>query len=257
MVRRGIRPRVTRGLWLALLAMLPAAGCARAPATGDRATVIADQVMQALGGKPAWEKLQGLRWTFEVSVNDTLRPGRRHAWNKMSGWQRVEGKTRTGMPYCFIGSLNSGEGMAWMDGNAIEGDSLQKLIKRSRSIWINDTYWMLMPYKLRDPGVKLGYDGDTLIAGTTYDRLALAFENVGDTPGDRYWVYVNRANHRVERWDMVLEGDRPAAESYSWEGWEQHDGLWFPTAHRKDGTVIYTRNIETVSKFADQEFTAP
>ena len=144
-----------------------------------------------------------------------------------------------------------------MDGSPIEGDSLRKLVKRSRSMWINDSYWMLMPYKLRDPGVKLSYDGDTLIDGNTYDRLALAFENVGDTPGDHYWVYVNRANHRVERWDMVLEGDPPPAKSYTWEGWEQHDDLWFPTAHRGDGAIIYTRNVETVSKFGDQEFVAP
>ena len=246
-----------RAPWLAVVVALFVAGCARTPTSGERATVIADQVMEALGGKAAWDKLPGLRWTFEVSVNDTLRPGRRHVWDKMSGWQRVEGQSRTGMAFTFIGNLNSGEGKAWMDGNAIEGDSLRKLVKRSRSMWINDSYWMLMPYKLLDPGVKLSYDGDTLIDGNTYDRLALAFENVGDTPGDHYWVYVNRANHRVERWDMVLEGDQPPAKTYTWEGWEQHDDLWFPTAHRGDGAIIYTRNVETVSKFGDQEFVAP
>ena len=249
--------RAARAPWLAVVVALFVTGCARTPTSGERATAIADQVMEALGGKAAWDKLPGLRWTFEVSVNDTLRPGRRHAWDKMSGWQRVEGQSRTGTSYCFIGNLNSGEGKAWMDGSPIEGDSLRKLVKRSRSMWINDSYWMLMPYKLRDPGVKLSYDGDTLIDGNTYDRLALTFENVGDTPGDHYWVYVNRANHRVERWDMVLQSDPPPAKTYTWEGWEQHGGLWFPTAHHGDGAVIYTRNVETVSKFGDQEFAAP
>jgi hypothetical protein len=248
---------LSRWLCTALLAALPVAGCARTPTPESKATAIADQVMRTLGGKEAWDRLPGLRWTFEVSVNDTLRPRRRHSWNKMSGWQRVEGVTRTGIPFCYIDNLASGEGRAWMDGNAIEGDSLQKLLKRSKSIWINDTYWMLMPYKLRDPGVHLAYDGDTTITGITYDRLALSFENVGDTPGDRYWVYVNRASHFVERWDMVLQGDEPPAKTYTWEGWEKHDGLWFATAHRQDKTVIYTHDIETVSKFADQEFSAP
>jgi hypothetical protein len=247
----------SRWVWNAALAALAVAGCARTPSPESKATAIADQVMRALGGRAAWDRLPGLRWTFEVSVNDTLRPGRRHAWDKMNGWHRVEGQTRAGVPYCYIGNLDRDEGRAWMDGNAIEGDSLQKLLKRSKSMWINDAYWMLMPYKLRDPGVHLSYDGDTLIAGITYDRLALSFENVGDTPGDRYWVYVNRANHRVERWDMVLEGDQPPAKSYTWEGWEQHGGLWFPTAHRQDGAVVYTRMIETVSTFGDQEFSAP
>ena len=252
---RHLRRSIGRALVL-LLALAPPVD-AETAASDPRAVEIADRVMAALGGNERWDRLRYLRWTFEVAVNDTLRPARRHAWDKMTGWQRVEGTSRTGTAYCFIGNLDSGEGHAWMDMNPIEGDSLAQLVKRSRSMWINDSYWFLMPYKLRDPGVTLKYDGDTLVAGTTYDRLALSFKDVGDSPGDRYWVYVNRANHRVERWDMVLQGDAPPAKSYTWEGWEEHDGLWFATAHRQENTVIYTRNIETVSAFGDKEFSAP
>jgi hypothetical protein len=148
--------------------------------------------------------------------------------------------------------------MAWMDGTPIEGDSLQKLLKRAKSLWINDTYWMLMPYKLRDPGVTLKYDGEYKDStGTVYDKLALSFDNVGETPGDHYWVYVNRGNHRVERWDMVLQSDKPPPKTYTWEGWEEHDGLWFPTAHRGDNVNVFTRDVETVSEFRPTEFKAP
>ena len=28
------------------------------------------------------------------------------------------------------------------------------------AIWVNDTYWLLMPYKMKDPGVTLAYDGE-------------------------------------------------------------------------------------------------
>jgi len=244
-------------LVLGFMAALAGTGArAETPDSDPKAVAIADQVMQALGGKSAWNKLTGIRWTFEVSVNDTLRPGRHHAWNKMDGWHRVEGQ-RKGMPFVLVQQLNTQNGKAWMGGQAIEGDSLKKLLKTSQSMWINDSYWFLMPYKLRDPGVTLKYAGDTTLAGATYDRLALSFANVGDTPGDHYWVFVNRANHRVERWDMVLQGDQPPARSYTWEGWERHDGLWFPTAHHGDRAIIYTRNVETVSKFRPGEFTSP
>ena len=80
---------------------------------------------------------------------------------------------------------------------------------------------------------------------------------VGDTPGDHYWVYVNRSNHRVEHWEMVLQGDQPPPRAYSWEGWEQHDGLWFPTAHRQDKANVFTNAIETVKEFGPAEFSAP
>jgi hypothetical protein len=170
----------------------------------------------------------------------------------------VSGKTRAGLDFVFIHKLNTTEGKAWMGGNAIQGDSLVKLLARANSLWINDTYWMLMPYKLRDPGVILAYDGTVRSGDLLYDKLALSFENVGDTPGDHYWVYVNRATHRVDKWEMVLQGEHPPPEAYTWEDWEQHDGLWFPTAKRgAQGRTIYTRNIETVHAFPATEFTQP
>jgi hypothetical protein len=223
-----------------------------------RAIAIADQVMAALGGKQQWDALHGLRWSFGSMLGDSVRSTRRHAWDKMTGWHRVDGVNRLGQSYTFIHTVgDTNSGMAWMNGNKIEGDSLKKLIQRANALWINDTYWMLMPYKLRDPGVTLKYAGDTTMAGATYDKLALSFDHVGITPGDHYWVYVNRADHRVERWEMVLEGDQPPPVAYTWEGWEQHDGLWFPTAHKRDSTNVFTNKIETVQSFAPTEFQQP
>lgn len=239
-----------------VVALLPGA-CTRG-GSDAKAVAIADQVMAALGGKPKWDSLRGLRWSFGSMLGDSVRSERRHAWNKHTGEHRVDGVNRQGQRYTLIHSLtDSTRGMAWVDGTRIEGDSLRKLVKRASALWVNDAYWFLMPYKLRDPGVKLAYAGDTTLAGKTYDRLALSFENVGLTPGDCYWVFVNRADHRVEHWEMVLEGDDPPAVAYTWEGWEQHDGLWFPTAHRRDSTNVFTSRIETVLAFAAAEFEQP
>ena len=241
----------------ALLLVPPCTLRAETPASDPKALAIADQVMQALGGKKRWDGLVGLRWTFGTSVNDTVRSSRRHAWNKHAGWHRVEGKTRAGQSFCFIHHVGTDQGMAWMDGVPIEGDSLQKLLKRANSLWINDTYWMLMPYKLRDPGVTLKYEGETREGGAVYDKLALTFANVGETPGDHYWVFVNRLDPRVQRWEMVLQSDQPPPRMYTWEGWEPHGGLWFPTAHRQDKVNVFTNAVETVKEFRPTEFTAP
>jgi hypothetical protein len=256
------RPAVAVAMLGTLCAVLLGA-CARQvanvpPGSDAKAVEIADQVMTALGGKQQWDSLHGLRWSFGSMVGDSVRSSRRHAWDKMTGWHRVDGVNRQGQSYTFIHTVgDTMNGRAWMNGNAIEGDSLHKLIHRAQALWVNDTYWMLMPYKLRDPGVTLKYAGDTTIAGTMYDRLALSFHDVGMTPGDHYWVYVDRANHRVERWEMVLEGDQPPPVEYTWEGWEQHDGLWFPTAHKRDSTNVFTNKIETVQAFAPAEFQKP
>lgn len=249
--------RLAPVLVTAVLLALPARAPAETADSDPKAVALADQVMEALGGRAAWDALPGLRWTFGSSVNDTVRSSRRHAWNKHTGWHRVEGATPAGGTFRFVHNLNTGEGRAWMDGTAIEGDSLKKLLERAKAIWINDTYWMLMPYKLRDPGVRLTLDGEHRDGGQVWDRLALSFENVGRTPGDRYWVYVNRATKRVERWDMVLEGAQPPPRTYSWEGWEPHAGLWFPTAHRDGARNVFTKDVEAVTAFGPGEFIAP
>jgi hypothetical protein len=235
---RGLAPA------LALLLALAPGATAEAPASDRRAVEIADRVMAALGGRERWDRTRYLRWTFEVSVNDTLRPARRHLWDKHTGWHRVDGTTRSGQRFCSIENLNDSTGMAWVDGKRIEGDSLRKLMRSAHGQWINDSYWLLMPYKLRDPGVTLTYAGEVRDStGAVHDRIALAFENVGVTPGDRYWVNVDRATHRITRWDHLLQGGQPPPTSWTLEGWERHGGLWFSTAHRSDRRVVYTRAI--------------
>ena len=232
------------------------AAASAAPATDPRALRIADQVMKALGGQQKWDALPGLRWSFGAVINDTIRSHRRHAWNKHRGWHRVGYKNAAGDSFCIIHKVGTSEGRAWVNGNAIEGDSLQKLITRGMRIWTNDTYWMLMPYKMRDPGVNLVWDSEKQRDGRTYDVLSMTFGKVGQTPGDHYWVYVNRANTRVELWDMVLEGDKPPAVTYSWADWVESGGLWFPTAHRQERRNIFTKDVEAVTSFAPDEFTA-
>jgi hypothetical protein len=257
-----MRPSRRSALLTILLIAAAAAFSACTPApTADpkvRAEQIAGQVMDALGGQRAWDALPGLRWSFGVSQNDTIRSERRHSWNKQTGQHRVEGVNRAGQKFVIFHAVgDTTQGRAWVDGVAIEGDSLHKLVKRAEALWINDTYWMLMPYKLRDPGVTLTWAGDTTIDQHTFDRLALSFANVGMTPGDQYWVWVDRLDRRVKRWDMVLEGDVPPPATYTWEDWAQTDGLWFPASHRKDATNIFTNKVEVVREFAATEFEQP
>lgn len=222
-----------------------------------KAVAVADQVMEALGGKARWDALRGIRWSFIIEVNDTVRADRRHAWDKFSGMHRVEGVNRSGQPYCVVHDLNTGRGKAWVAGAPAGGDTLQRLLDYGKAVWVNDTYWFLMPYKMRDPGVTLGYDGEVKDGDVVYDKIALSFHDVGMTPGDHYWVYVNRANHRVEKWDMILQDEKPPAVGDTWTGWEEHDGLWFATAHWRDHRNIATRNVEAVDAFDAGTFTAP
>jgi hypothetical protein len=253
-----------RRAWLAAACLAgallaPATPRAETPASDPAAVAMADRVMNALGGREKWDALPGLRWSFGSAVNDTVRSTRRHAWNKHTGWHRVEGKNRQGAPFCIIHNVNDGRGMAWMDGNPIEGDSLRKLIAFGKSLWTNDTYWFLMPYKLRDPGVVLRDQGEVARDGRVLHAIALSFEQVGETPGDRYMVFVDPSTSRVVSWEYVLQGNQPPASAWTWEGWQERDGLWFATAHMSPDRTrnVFTRDVEAVRAFGPAEFTAP
>ncbi len=243
-----------------LLAPLASSSPARAAeADSDpKAVKVAEQVLQALGGRDRWEALKGLRWSFGSSVGDTVRSTRRHDWDKHTGAHRVEGVTRAGQKFIFIHTLgDSTRGLAWYDGVAVEPDSARKLAQRANSMWVNDGYWFLMPYKMLDPGVHLKYDGQVTESGTRYDKVGMTFGAVGLTPGDRYWVFVNARTHRVERWELMLQNQPPPPIRWTWEDWEEHDGLWFPTAHRQERVNVFTNRVETVREFPAGTFTAP
>ena len=59
---------------------------------------------------------------------------------------------------------------------AAGGAKPRSSLERAYGAWVNDTYWLLMPYKLRDPGVNLAYDGEETLDGQTYDKLLLTFQ---------------------------------------------------------------------------------
>jgi hypothetical protein len=244
-----------------LAAVLVLAGPAQAEPAAE---ALADSAIAALGGAERFAALRGLRWSFGSSVNDTVRSSRRHTWDKHTGWHKVEGISRDGARFAIAHVLgDSTRGWATMNGQRIEGDSLRTLHRRAHGMWVNDSYWFLMPYKLRDPGVQLTLAPDTTLGGTRYRRLALAFNGVGLTPGDRYWVYLDAGTLRVERWEFVLQGQSPPPRAWTWEGWEQHAGLWFATAHRgpagtpSEHTVVFTNAVEAVEAFAPEDFRAP
>jgi hypothetical protein len=90
-MRPNRRSPLTAALLLsALLPLAPAhrlAAQAPAPAgTDPKADQVAAQVLDALGGKAAWDNTHYLHWTFA---------GRRaHTWDKWTGQHRVEGEDK-------------------------------------------------------------------------------------------------------------------------------------------------------------------
>lgn len=233
---------------------------AATPAASDpKAVAIAEQVSAALGGEAAWRKTRFLRFDFAVEADGKIAMARSHYWDKWTGRYRVEGKTKEGKSFLVLMNLNSRQGRAWLDGKPAAGNELEELLERGFAVWVNDTYWLLMPYKLRDPGVSLALAGEAKIGGTLCDKLLLTFEGVGLTPKDRYWVFVNRSTRLVERWEYVLQGEKGSPTRWDWKGWKAHGAIQLAPerVNEKDKRRILFPVLDVPASIDDAVFNSP
>lgn len=193
----------------------------RASESDAEAIEIADRVMTRMGGRAAWDATRFVTWKFFGS--------RFHVWDRHSGDIRVEGTDReTNEPYLILMNLHSKEGRAWVSGEeVVDPADLAALLERGESAWINDSYWMFMPYKLKDSGVALKSLGDRpLLDGRPAQVLELTFQEVGRTPDNRYEVYVARDSGLVEQWDFFTTAtDETPRFQVPWRNWRRHGSI--------------------------------
>ena len=183
-----------------------------------RAVEIADAVMERLGGYRAWAETRYVTWSFFGR--------RRHLWDKHAGRARLERKgPRSAMHYVIIVDLETGEGRAWREGEPVTApQELEGMLKAALGEWINDSYWLVMPYKLKDTGVTLRSVGaGATETGRPADILELTFSDVGRTPQNKYHVWVARDSGLVEQWAFFNEAaDEEPGLVTPWLGWKRY-----------------------------------
>lgn len=177
--------------------------------TTPNADSVARHAIDAMAGS-AWEKARYFAFTFNVEREGKIAASFAQAWDRYTGDYRVSGKNREGKDVLVIMNINTKQGKAWLDGVEVADPKDQLTFGYRR--FINDTYWLLMGYKTFDPGVTREYAGEKSEDGKTYDLVRLSFDKVGLTPGDVYWMWVNRATGLVDQWHMKLEGSKPEDE---------------------------------------------
>ena len=205
------------------------AGCAPAaePPALSKGEALAEEMVEAMGGREAFEGLRFLRfdWTVVREGEEVARIP--HLWDCHTGRYRVEWETREDEQVQALFNINTKEGRVWKNGAEVTAkEERDELLEHAYGRFINDSYWLLMPWKLRDPGVKLEHLGEREADGKIYEVLHVSFEKVGLTPGDQYWAFVNPETKIMERWayflqshegEPSLEGARP----YAWRNWEK------------------------------------
>jgi hypothetical protein len=196
----------------------------RADASDARAIEIADETMRAMGGRAAWDATRYLSWLFF---------GRRtHYWDKWTGDVRIESDSTV-----VLMNVNTRAGRAWVGGReVVEPAAKTKLLESGYGWWVNDGYWMFMPYKLKDTGVALKYRGERAMQdGRQADVLELTFANVGLTPDNRYEVLVDKQTRLVGEWTFYRAAtDSAATFTMPWKDWRRVGSIMLCADHGRE-----------------------
>lgn len=197
-------------------------------ANSDPAAVeLADSIMEAMGGWKNWHNTRYISWNFFGNRN--------LVWDKMGERARIESLKDS---ITYVVDLKTLAGKVWVKGQLIsETDSLNTMLQKAKSIWINDSYWLVMPFKLKDSGVTLKYLGeDTLNTGDRCNVLQLTFNNVGDTPQNKYNIYVDLADNLVKQWAYFNNSTQDSANFVRpWDNYKKYGNILL-SADRSDSS---------------------
>jgi hypothetical protein len=205
---------------------------------------LADSIMIAQGGRKAWDETRFISWNFF---------GRRNlVWDKHKSRVRIESLPDSTI---YLLNMKTGQGRVRIGKVELtEADTLKKMLERAERIWINDSYWLVMPFKLKDTGVTLKYLGeDSLATGKFYNVVQLTFQGVGTTPENKYLVYVDRSDNLVKQWAFFEKASQDSASAiWPFDNYQQYGKLLL-SADRSDGKG--PRSVKVDENLPDTVFT--
>ncbi|HEV7348547.1 hypothetical protein [Telluribacter sp.] len=226
----------------------PAAQGFNASGSDPKAVELADQVMAAMGGRKNWDNTRYITWNFLGN--------RRLYWDKWSGDVRVENLKND---QTVLLNINTDKGRVFKGGKELtHADSIAKYVKQGKSAWINDSYWLVMPYKLKDSGVTLKYLGEEQTeGGEKAEKIQLTFEEVGDTPQNKYYVWVSPETRLVNQWAYFSKADSEKPNFVlPWKSYKKH-GKVMLSGDRGQRQLTDIQVFEKLPPSVFQEFDKP
>ncbi len=220
------------------------------PARSETLPGTVEKIWNHLGGREAYEKARVLEFTWAVEKDGALVTARHHLWDRYSGSYVFGMRDKeSGDSIEVHMNVATKKGNAYRNGTEMGAEESLKQVENAYAAYINDSYWLLCPTKLEDPGVKLTVVREDSLPD--FSVLHLAFENVGLTPGDQYWLYV-QGDGRIARWRYLLESGREGV--FNWRD-EKDCGMGIRLSTNKvaaDGNLRIYFPVVRFSERADE-----
>lgn len=207
---------------------------------------VADDVIAASGGSQAWANTHIIKWNFF---------GRRWLlWDKEHGKVRIENVANDTK---LILDINTRTGKVFKNGQEwTDKDTLAKYLEVAYRTWVNDSYWLAMPFKMKDPGVHLHYmREDTTATGIRCDVLSMTFDSVGLTPQNKYEVWVGKNSSLVAQWAYYPNAqDSLPSIINRWDGYVKYGDIFLSGDRGENRQFTGIRVYETLPSSIFENF---
>ncbi len=201
-------------------------GALFAQESSNDATQLAGAVWKASGGEN-WGNVKSIDFTFVVEKDGKTVASAEHHWEVAAQTDQVKWKGKDV-------TVNLADPASDEDGKA------------AYARWVNDSYWLLAPLKLKDRGVHLADEGKKQMDGSLKEVLRLSFDEVGLTSKDNYRLYINPETNLVTAWDYMPEPGKSVHAT--WTDYQKGGGLNLSTDHRMEGGVrIHIGNLKVTT----------
>ncbi len=194
--------------------------CADQPVTDESAETPVSR-LETFVHEGAWDSApRFLRFDFRIRFNGEEFLLSQNLWDRHTGRYRTEWKAvyEEGESMGLV-NMNGGGGRVFRDGQELTGEDAAALIGGAEYRAVNDSYWLIAPFKFSDPGTRLERQDEA---------VHLSFdEGVGN---DHFWLYLDPESGKLDRWAFFLESfeGEPSLDQASvwrWESWEELEGV--------------------------------
>ncbi len=212
------------------------------------------RMMEVMAPDAGWERARYLEFDWAVGQNV-----RRHQWDRWEGDARYEAQTGDGVVVALFNTNEPAAGRVWLDGVELAGEEAATRLAAAYRAHINDSYWLVMPYKWADPGVDTRYMGEQVDEdGRRWEVVRLSFAaDAGLTPQNLYDAFVDPQTGRMERWHHFSNPEADPSPS-DWTDWSRYGPIELAENRRVDGVPrIFFPHIRVETRVPADAFQPP
>lgn len=179
---------------------------------GEHAEQLADEMLAALN-KPGFDSLEYISFTFKGL--HTIK------WD-------LENDTATVIWSDNEVTIDLGKSM----------NDFTMLEFKAYEYFINDTFWLVAPFKVRDDGVVRSFMNVPNGRG-----LLVTYTKGGVTPGDSYlWILDDRGFPIA--WKLWVDIIPVGGLKFTWEDWQEYEDVWFSQLHKNTFLDLEVSELE-------------